>query len=121
MNPEKALTLIKVAHTAVWAVFAGCVVAMPLLAYSGRYGLAALAGGAVLGESLVILFNRWRCPLTDIAARYTSDRRANFDIYLPEFLARYNKEIFGTLYVAGLIYSLALWAAQGDAASYLPY
>jgi hypothetical protein len=29
-----------------------------------------------------------RCPLTGIAARYTDDRRDNFDIYLPPWLAR---------------------------------
>ena len=47
-----------------------------------------------------------RCPLTDVAARYTSDRRDNFDIYLPLWLARYNKHVFGTLYVAGIVYTL---------------
>ncbi len=50
-----------------------------------------------------------RCPLTDVAARYTEDRRDNFDIYLPEFLARHNKLIFGVLYVAGLLVLLVRW------------
>lgn len=50
-----------------------------------------------------------RCPLTDVAARYTEDRRDNFDIYLPEFLARHNKLIFGVLYVAGLFVLLVRW------------
>jgi len=109
MTQENTLRGIKLLHTAVWAVFVGCIIGMPLFAYKGRYGLAALAGGAVFAESLVILFNRWRCPLTDMAARYTADRRANFDIYLPEGLARYNKEIFGSLYAAGLVYSLSRW------------
>jgi hypothetical protein len=59
---------------------------------------------AVAVEVLVLAFNRWRCPLTDVAARHTSDRRDNFDIYLPEWLARHNKVIFGTLYVAGLAF-----------------
>lgn len=58
---------------------------------------------------MVLLVNRWSCPLTAVAARYTADRRPNFDIYLPEWLARYNKEVFGTLFVAGLLYSLARW------------
>ncbi len=38
---------------------------------------------------------------TDLAARYTEDRRGNFDIYLPVWLARQNKTIFGTLFLAG--------------------
>jgi hypothetical protein len=49
-----------------------------------------------------------------VAARYTDDRRANFDIYLPEWLARHNQAIFGTLYVAGCALALARWMlAQG--------
>jgi hypothetical protein len=31
-------------------------------------------------EVLVIVANDWHCPLTPIAARYTDDRRPNFDI-----------------------------------------
>jgi hypothetical protein len=37
------------------------------------------------------------------------DRRPNFDIYLPEWLARYNKEVFGTLFVGGPIYAMVVW------------
>ena len=40
-----------------------------------------------------------------VAARYTDERRANFDIWLPEWLARHNQSIFGTLFVAGLVYT----------------
>ncbi|HLN65264.1 MAG TPA: hypothetical protein VK464_27400 [Symbiobacteriaceae bacterium] len=59
---------------------------------------------------MVLLLNRWRCPLTDVAAQYTGDRRDNFDIYLPEWLARHNKSIFTTLYVAGMLFALIRWA-----------
>lgn len=98
-----ALMRIKLVHTVVWAVFAGCILAIPILTWSGALHYAALCGAIVAGEVLVLAFNRWRCPLTPVAARYTSDRRANFDIYLPEWLARHNKVIFGTLYVTGLL------------------
>ena len=47
-----------------------------------------------------------RGPLTAWAARYTTDRRDNFDIYLPLWLARHNKSIFGALYVAGAVFAL---------------
>jgi hypothetical protein len=40
-------------------------------------------------ECVVIATNRGRCPLTDWAARFTDDRADNFDIYLPNWLARY--------------------------------
>jgi hypothetical protein len=105
--PARRLTAIRVLHTAVWAVFAGCIVAIPVLAWQGRSGVAAVLAAVVLGEVVVLWLNRWSCPLTAVAARYTDDRRANYDIYLPEWLARYNKQIFGPLYVAGVVYALA--------------
>jgi hypothetical protein len=52
-----------------------------------------------------------RCPLTDVAARYIEDRRDNFDIYLPIWLARHNKLIFGTLFAMGMLYTLIAWVS----------
>ena len=103
----ESLRAIKLVHTAVWAVFTSCILAIPVLASQGRFGAAAMLAVLVLGEIVVLWLNRWSCPLTAVAARYTDDRRANFDIYLPEWLARYNKQIFGPLYVAGVAYALA--------------
>jgi hypothetical protein len=57
----------------------------------------------------VLLAYKFRCRLTDVAARFTDDRRDNFDIYLPLLIARYNKQIFGTLFVAGVLFTLILW------------
>lgn len=104
------LLAVKLLHTVIWTFFAGCIVAIPILGWTGRYAEAALFSGIVLIEALVLLFNRWRCPLTGIAARYTDDRRENFDIFLPQWLARYNKVVFGVLYVAGMFVTLVLWA-----------
>ena len=104
-----ALRAIKLAHTLVWMLFAGCIVALPIVAWQGKFLVAAILIGVVLLEVLVMLINRFRCPLTDVAARFTQDRRDNFDIYLPLWLARYNKHIFGTLFVAGAIFAIVLW------------
>ena len=110
MTPASApLRTIKVVHTLIWAFFASCILAIPILAWRGEYARAALFIAIVLLEVLVLVFNRWRCPLTSVAARYTADRADNFDIYLPEWLARHNKLIFGVLYATGLFYTLARW------------
>jgi hypothetical protein len=95
--------------TSVWAVFAGAILAIPVLAWYGFWFSAAALIALVLVECLVLAFNRMRCPLTGIAAQYTDDRRDNFDIYLPLWLAKYNKLIFGSLFAAGLLFTLALW------------
>jgi hypothetical protein len=103
---ERRLSAIRVLHSAVWAVFTSCILAIPVLASQGRFGAAAMLAVLVFGEVVVLWLNRWSCPLTAVAARYTDDRSANFDIYLPEWLARYNKQIFGPLYVAGVAYAV---------------
>jgi polyferredoxin len=106
------LRLIKAAHTLAWAFFAACIVGIPLLAWARRFDLALLFIGIVAVEVGIIVVNGWRCPLTAVAARYTEDRRPNFDIYLPEWLARYNKEIFGPLFGAGVLLTLFLWLGR---------
>jgi hypothetical protein len=63
----------------------------------------------VLAECAVLALNGMRCPLTDLAARYTGERAANFHIYLPEWLARNNQTVFGALFVAGEIVVVARW------------
>jgi hypothetical protein len=94
-----ALRVVKVAHTVVWAIFAACIFAIPVAAGLGQVTLALVFITIVAVEVIVLVGHRFRCPLTDVAARYTDDRRANFDIYLPLWLARYNKLIFGALYI----------------------
>ena len=51
--------------------------------------------------------------MTDWAARFTQDRAANFDIYLPEWLARNNKVIFGTLFAVNELFVLWRWMVNG--------
>jgi hypothetical protein len=109
LTPLARLRLVKVAHTLAWAFFAGCIFAIPVYAWRGELAEAGVLIGIVLVEVLIVLVNKWRCPLTAVAARYTADRRDNFDIYLPVWLARHNKTIFGGLYVVGLLFTMARW------------
>jgi len=105
-----ALRVIKVIHTVVWVFFAGSIFAIPVCAALGEYKAALVLIGIVFVEVLILVVNGMRCPLTGVAARYTDDRRDNFDIYLFEWLARHNKTVFGLLYVLGAIFAIARWA-----------
>ena len=100
---------IKLLHTAVWLFFAGCVVAIPLAAAQQQFVWASVLTGLILLECAVLAVNQCRCPLTDLAARHTEARAANFDIYLPLWLARNNKAIFGTLFAASELFLLERW------------
>jgi hypothetical protein len=107
-----SLPKIKLVHTVIWAVFVACILAIPLLTVLSQLRLAALFALIVAVEVAVLLLNRMSCPLTGVAARYTDDRRPNFDIYLPEWVARHNKTIFGSLYAAGVLLLITRWLAS---------
>ena len=109
MSRTSRLRAVKVLHTVIWAFFAACCVVIPIAAWTRRFELAMLCIGLVVVETLVLMVNAWACPLTAVAARYTEERQPNFDIYLPAWLARLNKEIFGSLFVAGVLLTAGRW------------
>jgi hypothetical protein len=51
------------------------------------YGLFVL-------EGVVLLIFSFYCPLTIVARRYSDSTKDNFDIYLPNWLAKYTKLIY---------------------------
>ena len=106
------LQQIKLLHTVIWSVMAASILALPWLAWCGKFRWAFGLTLLILGECVVLAVNGGRCPLTDVAARYTDDRACNFDIYLPLWLACSNKSIFGSLFVAGELVVLWRWARR---------
>lgn len=109
---QRRLRTIKLAHTFVWAFFASAIIALPFFAWQRRWAAATMLIAVVMVECLILAFNGMRCPMTPMAARYTEERADNFDIYLPLWLARYNKQIFGGLFVLGLILTLVRWITR---------
>jgi hypothetical protein len=103
----RALVRIKVLHTVIWALFVVCILAIPVAAVFRHFAMAWILSGLVLLECGILAVNGGRCPLTPIAGRFTEDRTDAFDIYLPAWLARWNKQLFGTIFVAGEL--VALW------------
>jgi hypothetical protein len=105
----QVLVGIKLLHTAAWAFFAGCVLTIPIAGAMRNFRNAAILSCIVVFECTILAMNGGRCPFTDLAARYTEDRRENFDIYLPLWLARHNKSIFGTIFLLSELFVLAMW------------
>jgi hypothetical protein len=109
MSPNSnriALRRVKIAHTLIWAFFATSIVAIPVCSLLQEHRIALALIGTVAVEVLILVVNRMNCPLTAVARRYTNDPRDNFDIYLPEWLARHNKAVFGSLYFVGAVLTL---------------
>jgi hypothetical protein len=90
-------------------LFAGSIIALPVVAWAGRFDWALGLTSLVTVECVVLIANHWQYPLTSVAAEYTADRRDNFDICLPAWLARYNKQLFGALFVAAELFVIWRW------------
>jgi hypothetical protein len=104
---ESALIAIKLVHTLLWAILAGATLVLPVMAVLGRFDWVLALTILMLMECGILLLNGWRCPLTNLAAHFTNERSDNFDIYLPRWLAHWNKTIFGSLFLVGEL--IALW------------
>lgn len=113
VQSSSLIVAIKLLHTAVWLFFVVCILAVPVAAGMHRFKAAGIFSVIVLVECLILAVNRCRCPLSNVAARYAPELSPNFDIYLPNWLARYNKQIFGTVFVLGGLFALFEWLIAG--------
>lgn len=103
MTNAVKLALIKIVHTAIWAFFVTVIIYIVYSGISNKINvLTWIAIGLVIAEGLVLVMFKMFCPLTLVARRYSDSNKDNFDIYLPNWLARYNKIIFTTIYLAGV-------------------
>lgn len=95
------LTFLKAVHTIIWIVMAVANASAFYLALVDNFNAWFFVAVTLLcGEVVIIAVNSWHCPLTDVMAKYTLERKANFDIYLPEWLARNNIKGFALLIAA---------------------
>lgn len=100
MTKETSLTIIKIAHTLIWLFFNVVIFYMLYAVIVNKLDKWLWIGfGLVALEGLVLLIFRFFCPLTILARKYSDSTRDNFDIYLPNWLARHNKLIYTTLVV----------------------
>ncbi|MCB0535207.1 MAG: hypothetical protein KDD14_23575 [Saprospiraceae bacterium] len=98
------LRAIKLIHTLVWVFFVSIIF---YTVYCGIFDKITvytwIAIGLVILEGLVLVAFKMFCPLTLLARKYSDSEKENFDIYLPLIIARYNKQIFTSIFLVGLI------------------
>lgn len=108
MNHTNKLLTIKIVHTLIWLFF---VIVIFYILYSGIANRVTLftwiAIGLIVMEGVVLLVFKMFCPLTLMARQYSDSEKDNFDIFLPNWLAKHNKLIFTTIFVIGLV--IVLW------------
>lgn len=104
------LTTIKIIHTIIWGFFNVVLFYMAYAVIVNKIDKFVWIGIAlILLEGLVLLIFNKMCPLTIIARKYSSSTKDNFDIYLPNWLAKYNKQIYTTFFIiiiCGLVYRI---------------
>lgn len=94
-TPANKLLFIKLLHTAIWVFFNVVIFYMLYAVTLGTIDLWLWIGyGFIAAETLTLLLFKFYCPLTVWARRYSDSTAANFDIFLPEWLAKYNKQIY---------------------------
>jgi hypothetical protein len=65
------LRQIKLLHTAIWAIMATAILALPALGWFRKFRWAFGLTLLITGECLVLALNGGRCPLTDMATQKT--------------------------------------------------
>ena len=98
MKGETKLMLIKALHTLVWIFFNVVIFYMLFAVLADKIDKWLwICFGLVILEGLTLLLFKFFCPLTIIARRYSDSTSDNFDIYLPNWLARYTKLIYTSI------------------------
>lgn len=108
MRKETRLTIIRIIHTVIWLFFNVVIFYMLYAAIKGKLNHWLWIGfGLFVLEGLVLLAFKFYCPLTLWARKYSDSTKANFDIYLPNWLAKYNKQIYTS--ILGIIIAITIW------------
>ncbi len=95
MTAATKLNLIKFLHTLIWIFFNGVIFYLFYAVVTNRIDKWVWLGlGSFLVEGIVLLIYKLQCPLTVIARQFSDSTKDNFDIYLPNWLAKYTKLIY---------------------------
>lgn len=104
------LILIKLLHTAIWIFFNIVIFYFLYAVIIDKIDKWVWICLAFIGlECLVLVVFKAVCPVTLVARKYSNSTKHNFDIYLPNWLAKYNKVIYSVIVLIGigiLIYRL---------------
>jgi hypothetical protein len=104
MKSETKLILIKTIHTLIWIFFNAVIFYMLYAVLSNKLDKWLWIGyGLFVLEGITLLVFKFFCPLTIMARKYSNSSNDNFDIYLPNWLAKYTKLIYTSILVVIII------------------
>lgn len=98
------LNIIKIIHTIVWLFYNVVIFYLLYAVISNKIDVWVwVCIALVVLEGLILITFKSICPITLIARKYSDSTKDNFDIYLPNWLAKYNKQIYTSLFVIAVI------------------
>lgn len=107
LNNKTKLIIVKSIHTFIWIFFNVVMFYMLFAVITNKLDLWLWIGfGLFVLEGITLLLFKFYCPLTLIARKYSDSTKDNFDIYLPNWLAKYTKLIYTSLLVLILLMTI---------------
>ena len=101
-NPR--LIWVKTIHTLIWVFFNIVIFYLLYAVIVNKIDKWVwICIGLIVMEGLVLLIFKRVCPVTLIARKYSDSTRDNFDIYLPNWLAKYNMEIYSFIVLIAIV------------------
>jgi len=94
MRNETKLAVVKIIHTLVWIFFNTVIFYMLYAVLVGKLDVWLWTGyGLVALEGITLVIFKCSCPITNIARKYSISSKDNFDIFLPNWLAKHTVPI----------------------------
>lgn len=98
MQNDTKLFLVKMIHTLIWLFFNFVIFYMLYAVVAGKLDRWLWIGYSLFAlEGIILLVFRFFCPLTLIARKYSDSTKENFDIFIPNWLAKHNKLIYTSI------------------------
>jgi hypothetical protein len=95
---------IRIIHSAVWVVMVAAIAHLLFIGVTGKFHWSFwISFGLLIIEGITLLLNKGSCPFTLMAKSETPTYQDGDDIFLPVWVAKHNKLIFGSILALALI------------------
>jgi hypothetical protein len=104
MTANIKLVCVKILHTIIWAFFNVVIFYLLYAAVIDKIDKWIwICISLIILEVIILIVFKKICPVTLIARKYSDSQKSNFDIYLPNWLAKYNKEIYTVIVLIAVV------------------
>ena len=98
----RSAQLLRAAHVVLGILFTLMLGWLLYEGISGRITVASwIAVGLFLVEGVILMVNRWNCPLTYLTETLGSEHGRVTDLFLPKFVADHAFQVFGAAFAVG--------------------